>query len=74
MLCSEASQELHYFYSQFVTASPLFQSDCSVYCSAGNLQEPLLLFLCILGDTQMRELLKKCGILGLVGVGVKGKY
>ena len=27
-----------------------------------------------LQDTQMRELLKKCGILGLVGVGVKRKY
>ena len=33
------------FNSQFMTASPLVQSDFSVYWSGGNLQEPLLLFL-----------------------------
>ena len=59
------------FNSQFITASPLVQSDCSVYWSAGNLQGSLLLFLCMLGDIQMKKALKNYGILRLAGIGVK---
>ena len=33
------------FNSQFITASPVVQSDCNVYSSAGNSQGLLLLFL-----------------------------
>ena len=59
------------FNSQFITASPLVQSDYSIYWSAGNLQGSLLLFLRMLGDAQMRKVLKKNWIFGVAGVGVK---
>ena len=54
--------------SQFITESPLVKSDCGIYWSAGNLLESLLFFLCMLGDAQV---LKKNGILGSAGIGVK---
>ena len=44
------------FNSQFITASPFIQSDCSVYWSAGNFQGSLFLFLCML--SQIRDVLK----------------
>ena len=60
--------------SQFISGSPLVQSDCSIYWSAGNLLWSLLFFLFMLGDAQMRKMLKKNGILGLAVIGVKWKY
>ena len=64
------------FNSQFITANPFVQSDCCVSWSAGNLQGSLLLFLSLdVGRyTQMSKMLKKYGILGPAGIGVKWKY
>ena len=59
------------FNSQFITASPLVQSDCIIYCSAGNFLGSLLVFPCILGDAKMMKVLKKNEILGPAGIGVK---
>ena len=41
--------------SEFITASPLVQSDCSVDGSAGNRQGSLLLFLYMSRDAQIRR-------------------
>ena len=59
------------FNSQFITASPLVELDCGIYGSAGHLLGSLILFLCMLGDAQMRKLLKKYRILGSIGIDVK---
>ena len=59
------------FKSQLITGSPLVESDYSIYCSAGNLLGSLLFLLYMLGDAQMRKVLKKNGILGSAGIGVK---
>ena len=61
------------FKSQFITGSPLVESDYSIYWSAGNLLGSLLFLLYMLGDAQMRKVLKKNGILGSAGIGVKWK-
>ena len=60
--------------SQFVTGSPLVQSDCSIYWSAVNLPGSLLLYLCMLVDAQARKVFNKNGIFGVAGIGVKWKY
>ena len=53
------------FNSQCITATPLVQSDCIIYRSAGNFLGSLLLLLFMLRDARMMKVLKKNGILGL---------